>query len=113
MDPFYLSLIKSLQIYGIAIVIAMLVAALIKLMVHVTTRLEQQHAQKAAEMPIGEVCPVLEGVPEEDVAALSAAIFAIMGPHRILHITEARRGWISQGRAAQHTSHGEHPRARH
>jgi len=112
MDLFYPALIKSLQIYGIAIVIAMLVAALIKLMVHVTTRLEQP-AQKADEVPMGEVCPVFEGVPEEDVAALSAAIFAIMGPHHILHITEARRGWISQGRAAQHTSHGEHPRARH
>jgi len=112
MSPFYLSLIKSLQIYGIAIVIAMLVAALIKLMVHVTTRLEQP-AKKANDVPMGEVCPVFDGVPEEDVAALAAAIFAIMGPHHILHITEARRGWISQGRAAQHTSHGEHPRPRH
>jgi hypothetical protein len=56
---------------------------------------------------------VFEGVPDEDLVAVSAAVFAIMWPHHILHIAGARRAWSSQGRAAQHTSRGEHPRAKH
>lgn len=93
----------SLQVYGIAIVVAMLVAALIKLLVAVTGRLERDAAAKA--VPQGEICPVAFGILDEDVAALSAAIFAIVGPHRILHISPTNRAWASQGRAAQHTSH--------
>lgn len=111
MDPFTLALIKSLQIYGLAIVIAMLVAVLIKVMVHVTSRLERVAPPK--EVPMGEVCPVALGIPDEDVVALSAAIFAMIGPHHILHIAETRHAWISQGRAAQHTSHAEHPRLKY
>ena len=106
-----IAIIKSLQIYGIAIVIAMLVAVLIKLLVYVTNRLEQ--SAKAPEVPTGEVCPVSFGIPDEDVAALSAAIFAAMGPHHILHIAEARQSWSRQGRAAQHSSHADHPRVKY
>lgn len=97
------ALLTAVQIYGVSIVIAMLVAVLIKLIVVVTGRLELATAAKA--VPVGEVCPILEGVPEEDVAAVSAAIFAAIGPHHILHISESGRAWSSQGRAAQHTSH--------
>jgi hypothetical protein len=41
MSPFYLSLIKSFQIFCVTIVIAMVVAVLIKVMVLVNRRLEQ------------------------------------------------------------------------
>lgn len=97
------SILFSLQVYGIAIVVAMLVAVLIKLMVAVTGRLERGAAAKT--VPQGEVCPVFFGIVDEDVAALSAAIFAVIGPHHILHISPTNRAWSSQGRAAQHTSH--------
>ncbi|HOE41480.1 MAG TPA: hypothetical protein PLB25_07615 [Rhodoferax sp.] len=102
------AIVTAFQIYGISIVIAMLVAVLIKVMVTVTGRIEQ--ARVATEVPQGEVCPILLGIPDEDVAALSAAIFAVIGPHRILQISERNRAWASQGRAAQHSSHAGHPR---
>ncbi len=105
------AIVTALQIYGLSIVIAMLVAVLIKVMVAVTGRLEQVAAAKAE--PHGEVCPVFLGIPDEDVAALSAAIFAAIGPHHILHISGTGRSWSSQGRAAQHTSHAAHARPHH
>lgn len=101
----------SLQVYGIAIVVAMLVAVLIKIMVVVTGRLERGAAAKA--VPQGEVCPVAFGIPDEDVAALTAAVFAAIGPHRILHISPSNRSWSSHGRAAQHTSHAVLQRPQH
>jgi Na+-transporting methylmalonyl-CoA/oxaloacetate decarboxylase gamma subunit len=101
----------SLQVYGIAIVIAMLVAVLIKFMVFVTGRLERSTAAKT--VPQGEVCPVAQGIPDEDVVALSAAIFAAIGAHHILHISPTSRTWSSNGRAAQHTSHAVFQRPQH
>ncbi len=108
---FSLAVIKALQIYGIATIIAMLVAVLIKVMVSVTGKLER--AAAPAPVPQGSVCPVLLGIPDEDVVALSAAIYAVIGPHHILHISESRQAWTSQGRAAQHTSHNEHQRLKY
>jgi len=102
-------IITSLKVYGIAIVISLLVAVVIKLMVVLGTRAEKS---RPVEMPTGTVCPVGPGVPDEDVAALSAAIFAAMGPHRILHIAPSSHGWASEGRAAHHHSHLPGPAGR-
>jgi biotin carboxyl carrier protein len=77
------AIFQALQVYGISIVISVLVAVLIKVMVSVTGRMEKT---KPLDIPTGTVCPIGLGVPDEDVAALSAAIFAAIGPHRILHI---------------------------
>jgi hypothetical protein len=109
---FSLAVIKALQIYGIAALIAMFVAVLIRAMVKITGRLEKTPVS-AQQVPQGTVCPVFLGIPEEDVAALSAAIFAVMGPHHILHISETPHAWSSQGRAAQHMSHTGHPRLKY
>lgn len=106
------ALVKAVQIYALAIVIAMLVAVMIKALVVFMQRLERRNLV-VPEVPLGTVCPVDLGIPEEDVAALTAAIFAMIGPHVILHIGETRQAWTSQGRAAQHTSHGEHPRPKY
>jgi hypothetical protein len=103
-----LAVIKALQIFGISIIISLLVAVLIKVLVAVTARLERVTALK--EPPQGNVCPVFLGIPDEDVAALSAAIFTVIGPHRILHIADTSHAWSSHGRAAQHTSHAGHHR---
>jgi hypothetical protein len=100
------ALIKSLQVYAIAIVISAVVAVLIKAMVSITARLEKM---KPVEVPLGEVCPIGPGVPDEDVAALSAAIFAMVGPHHVLHIARTGNRWASGARAAQH-SHRPGPR---
>ena len=102
------AIFKALQVYGISIVISVLVAVLIKIMVSVTGRMEKT---KPLDIPTGTVCPVGLGVPDEDVAALSAAIFVTMGPHRILHIAPTSHGWAAGARAAQH-SHTPGPTGR-
>ncbi|HPP47700.1 MAG TPA: hypothetical protein PLF25_09405 [Accumulibacter sp.] len=101
--------LKALQVYGIAIVISAIVAVLIKVLVAVTGKMEKT---KPVDVPIGSVCPVGIGVPDEDVAALSAAIFAIIGPHHILHIGQSSQSWSSGGRAALHSSHLPGPAGR-
>ena len=100
------SIVKAFQVYGIAIAISAIVALLIKAMVSITNRLEKL---KPVEVPLGEVCPIGPGVPEEDVAALSAAIFAMIGPHHVLHIARTGNRWASGARTAQH-SHAPGPR---
>lgn len=102
------AIFKALQVYGISIVISVLVAVLIKIMVSVTGRMEKT---KPLDIPTGTVCPIGLGVPDEDVAALSAAIFVAMGPHRILHIAPTSHGWAAGARAAQH-SHTPGPTGR-
>jgi hypothetical protein len=52
---------------------------------------------KPPSIPTGTVCPIGLGVPDEDVAALSAAIFAAIGPHRILAHAPTSHGWASGG----------------
>ena len=99
------TIIKAFQVYGIAIVISMLVAVLIKVMVVVTSRMEKT---KPIEVPTGTVCPIGPGVPDEDVAALSAAIFAAIGPHRVLRLEPTGHGWASGARSSQH-SHTPRP----
>ena len=94
------AIVTSLQVYAIAIAISILVALLIKAMVSITARLEKA---RKVDVPLGTVCPVGPGIPEEDVAALSAAIFIMIGPHHVLHIAPTSRHWASDTRAAQHS----------
>lgn len=53
--------------------------------------------------------PVVDqGIPDEDIAAVMAAISALVGgEHRILHIEPAQHGvgWLAAGRQAQHQSY--------
>ena len=102
------AIFQALQVYGISIVISVLVAVLIKVMVSVTGRMEKT---KPLDIPTGTVCPIGLGVPDEDVAALSAAIFPALGPPRILHTTPTSHGWAAGARAAQH-SHTPGPTGR-
>lgn len=94
---------KAIQIYGIAIVISMLVAVLIKVLVVLTSRIKAP--ANVAERPPTAVDhrPEPVGISEETVAAISAAISVCIGSHRILHIAESNRSWSNEGRAAQHT----------
>lgn len=108
MIVFSLATLKALQIYGIAIGISMLVAVLIKVMVLVTGRLNKPAAQaKATPQPPAATARTQPhrqaGVPEEVVAAISAALAVITGPHRILHIAPSQASWSLQGRSAQHS----------
>jgi hypothetical protein len=44
------------------------------------------------------------------VAAISAAVYAVIGAHRIVYLAETRRGssWTSEMRTQHHTSHTPH-----
>lgn len=103
---FSIATIKALQIYGISIVISMFVAVLIKVLVTVTSRVKP--VAKAAEAPHMVAEPSVKGISGEVVAAISSAITVVTGPHRILHITESKRSWSSEGRIAQHSHQPRH-----
>jgi hypothetical protein len=98
-----LSVIKSLQVYGIAATISILVAVLIKALVAITGHLEKRaHPVEAAPKPVVAPLPV-SGIPDEVVAAITAAVAVIMGPHRILRIGESSQAWAFEGRSALHS----------
>lgn len=69
-------------------------------------------AVAAALAPVlrGAVTPSLvtpgPGAPLEDIAAIAAAVTAMLGAHRIIHLEAAGPGhWAFEGRWAQQTSH--------
>jgi hypothetical protein len=100
-----LSVVKALQIYGIAAAISFLVAVIIKALVEITARLEKRtHRAAPAPRPptAAEAPPAAAGIPDDVVAVITAAV-AAMGPHRILHIAQSGRSWSREGRAAQHS----------
>jgi hypothetical protein len=67
--------------------------------------------QKAA--PIATVAALAPAQPEqtdasnEDIAVIAAAVYAMLGTHRIIHVEAAgsSRAWEIEGRWAQQTSH--------
>jgi len=99
--------------YGLAIVVSMGAAVIIKLIVVALGAVERKTTvAPAASRPA--VAAVVEGVPVEHMAAIAAAICAVVGEHRILRIQDAHRheGWVAEGRLAHHHSHSldHHPR---
>ena len=102
-----LATIKALQIYGMAIVISMIVAVLIKILVMVTSGTKPLAKPAGATQKTAE--PIIAtNIPEEVVAVITAAIATAMGPHRILHIGETKHSWAREGRAAQHSHQPRH-----
>lgn len=98
------TILRALQIYGIAIVISMIVAVMIKVLVTLTGRINRPRVATAVTSVAPQPAPVASpGVPADVVAAISAALAVITGPHRILHIAESKRSWARQGRDAQHS----------
>ena len=101
------AILKALQVYGIAIAISLLVAGLIKLLVFVTARLHRA-APPSKPQAVATIPRPGAPVPQEVVAAISAALAVVTGPHRILHIAESKRSWSQQGRDAQHSHQPKH-----
>lgn len=97
-------------IYFIVIVVSMLVAAIIRGIVILLSRRAAHTEAKAPAKPTGPVAarPVVVGIPQEHIAAISAAVAMAMGAaHRIVHIEMSNRGfgWTSEARTTHHTSH--------
>ena len=106
-------------IYGIVIVISLLVATVIRGIVLLLSR-QAAHAEAktGAKVPpqsatTAAAKPAVTGVPQEHIAAISAAVAMMMGAHRIVRIEMANRGfgWTSEARASHHSSHA--PRTPH
>ena len=104
-----LAISQSLQVYGIAIVVSMIVAVLIKVLVALTGRVKRPAAKTLPAAPVQAKAEVASSaIPGEVVAAISAALSVTMGPHRVLHIAETGRSWANVGRSAQHSHQPRH-----
>lgn len=100
-------------VYGLAIVVAMGAALLIKLIVGALAWNEN----RAATVPAAPAAapppapPVAAGaIPAHHLVAIAAAAHALVGAHRIVHIGHAAAGrtWLAEGRQAQHNAHHPH-----
>jgi hypothetical protein len=100
-------LLKTLWVIGITVAVSLLVALMVRMLVAITARLERA---AGSVLPEARVCPVDLGIPDEDVAAVFAAVYAVIGPHRVVHIGPGGygRSWITEGRVAHHASHTPH-----
>ena len=104
-----LPIVESLAMYGLAIVIAYATALVIRGIVLATSRVGGAEATTAAAASAPVARPV-DGLPPEHVAAIAAAVYAVLGSHRIVHISDAARGlaWTAEGRLMHQTSHRPH-----
>lgn len=103
-------IVKALWIYGLAIVVSMAVAVVIKVIVVVLNALERK--PEPAAKPAPAAAPTFDLLADH-VAAISAAVYSVIGAHRIVHIEEHRHaGWVVEGRLAHHASHAisHHPK---
>lgn len=98
--------------YILTIVVAVLAAFLIRGIVVSLESLQKSQAKRVTASP----APVQVAVePEQSavdetarhVAAIAAAVYAVVGAHRLVYIGEARPsiGWTTTGRAIHQTSH--------
>lgn len=105
-------IIKSFGMYGLTIVISMLAALLIKVIVLSIAKSEDRRKQASkAKSKVAAAKPVLSGqVDPAHIAAISAAVYAVLGSHRIIHISDGRRapGWASEGKRQLQSSHDVH-----
>ena len=103
----------SLFAYFLLIVISFLAAVMIRGIVLVLTGSKKARARR---LPAATATPVQIAVSPEEaevedqaahVAAITAAIYAVVGAHRLIHIGEPRPsyGWTTTGRALHQTSH--------
>ena len=102
-------IILTLKLYLLAVVISMAVAVAIR---GIVMALSRSHPV-ARPAPIAK--PLASDHPgEQDIAAIAAAVYAVMGEHRIVSIRTRTGGWTAGGRLAHHSSHidSRHPRSR-
>ncbi len=98
--------VDSLWIYALAAAVSLVIAAIIKLIVVLLGHAERRSAPVAPVV----AAPVPRAAPQPElqhIAAISAAIYACIGEHRIVHIEDAAHGagWAAEGRLAHHVSH--------
>ena len=98
--------LKTLWMYGLAAVVSMLIAAIIKAIVLLLGRYGRSVEPAATRQPIAVTATSASDAPAEHVAVIGAAVFAALGEHRVVYIEAEPRGdWAADGRHAHHTSH--------
>lgn len=106
--------IQSVFAYGLTIVVAVLTAGMIWLVVRILDHLHHRReaAAKAAK-PVSavqvSVAPDQAALDEtaHHVAAVAAAVYAVLGAHRLVYIGDAvgAHTWSATGRTIHHFSH--------
>lgn len=97
--------------YGMMIVIALLCALLIRGIVvglaSVQDRSKAKAAAAAGPTPVVVSVTPLRDENAEIAAAIAAAVYAVLGAHRLVYIGEATPtfGWTGEIRTRLHTSH--------
>jgi hypothetical protein len=102
-------ILQGLFAYGLMAVIAVLSAFLVQGIVLGLERI--QHTKKAVAatpvaISVAEARPAIDETAHH-VAAIAAAVFAVVGAHRLVYIGEVspREAWRITGRQLQQTSH--------
>ncbi|MCP5373139.1 MAG: hypothetical protein H6907_15540 [Hyphomicrobiales bacterium] len=97
-------ILQALFIYGLAIVISMLAAVMIR---GIVLAVAAAGGRRRSEPQAAPPPPVAAGPPAHHVAAITAAIAAMGGRQRVVRIEPGRTtgAWISEGRLQQQTSH--------
>ncbi|MGC1954086.1 MAG: hypothetical protein WA970_16245 [Gammaproteobacteria bacterium] len=97
------SILLSVQVYLLGIFISFLVALLIRGVVHTLSAIKK----KPTVVPAAPVVQAPVDFLKADIPAIAAAVYAVLGAHRIVHIESRGHGvgWTAEGRLTHHTSH--------
>lgn len=98
----------SVTVYGLAIVIAMVVAGVIWAISSVIARGDRPKSSAPSPSAAPTQAGATFGVPPQHMAAIAAAVAAVIGPgFRVVHIEDAQRGgtWTAEGKIMHQTSH--------
>ena len=100
---------QMLLIYSLAILLSLLIAVLSKGILALSGWLHR-HPDEA----VGTAAAPVEPTGQDDIAVIAAAVYAMTGAQRIVHIEDVSRGrtWTASGRAAHYASH-HLPRHKH
>ena len=97
----------SIFAYLLMAVVAMLAAVMVRGIVIILQRAQQRRKAEVAPTPVSiSVAPVVDETAAH-VAAVAAAVYAVLGAHRLVRIGEAAPSpaWTATGRLAHHASH--------
>ena len=100
------SLQTSIFAYVLMGVVSMLAAVMVQGMVVVLRHAGRKKAEATATPVSISVAPAVDETAAH-VAAVAAAVYTVLGAHRLVHIGEAAPGaaWTATGRLAHHASH--------
>jgi hypothetical protein len=109
------AVLLSVLAYVLMAVIAMLVAMMVLGIVVLLQRVQQRVQAVGAPMP----APIaVVPTPDDEAlraAVISAAVYAMVGPYRLIHVGETAHSpasaWLGEVRTAHHSSHHVEPRA--